>query len=415
MQDSFAAVARELITTVEPGFDFLTLRASCSGGGYSLRLTSGPSEQDVIVWGQLTSLSAVGEERPVVFEMRIEPDGTFEAYVTSDIVQRTGYLPPTYTVVLEPRFRPDAHNASSLAEVEAVIGASLPADVHELYASGVEEIGDARLRPVDDILDLWRTLNDIQHSPDDWYRPVQYVGPPGAVRMVQFDLKWVPIACNDWGDYLCVDLAPGPGGKVGQLIQVAGEVPLMHLADSLTDWLRSPEVPDYQDLEAHFDVDDRVATLPDTLQVLTLRKPGDLDFGLLARLTSLRELTIVDGTSVRLGALAHLPLERLEITGTEIELPACETLTSLVVTGGRVELPSLPNLRVLDVARTEVDVESLPQVDYLSLNSEQWQRCAQTPAAATLAGESSLERALDWARERGAGLTGEVIRGTAAS
>jgi fermentation-respiration switch protein FrsA (DUF1100 family) len=39
MQAELAAVARELMTVVEPGFDHLTLRASCSGGGYSLRLT----------------------------------------------------------------------------------------------------------------------------------------------------------------------------------------------------------------------------------------------------------------------------------------------------------------------------------------------------------------------------------------
>ncbi|MET9632620.1 SMI1/KNR4 family protein [Lentzea sp. NPDC006480] len=420
MQDKFAAVAREIIGFVEPGFDHLTLRASCSGGSSSVRLTSGPSEQDLRFFHQLTALAALGEERPVVFEMRIEADGTFEALAAGNIIQSTGNLPPTYTVVRKPRFQPNEHKASSLAEVEAVVGASLPPEVHELYASGAEMIGDAQLFRVDEILGYWSDLADIERYPMDWDRPVRYVGPAGAVRMVRFDPRWVPIASNDWGDVLCVDLAPGPRGKVGQLIQPAGEAPLMHLADSLADWSRSPEAPEHDNLEDHVDIADRgpegVTALPDSLQKLTLRDPGDLDFGLLSRLTALRELTIVRGTSVRLGALAHLPLERIEVTGDEIEIPACETLTSLVAGGGaRVEVPVLPNLRVLDVSGVEVDVASLPQVEYLVLNVGQWQRCTRTPAAASLTGQYSLARALDWARERGVDVTGEVFRGTAAS
>ncbi|MDT7784062.1 MAG: hypothetical protein QOF58_2481 [Pseudonocardiales bacterium] len=420
MQDEFAALAREIIDFVEPGFDFLTLRASCGGGSSSVRLTSGPSEQDLRFFHQLTTLPALAEEGPVDFEMRIEADGTFEALVAGGIIPSTGHLPPTYTVVLKPRFQPNEHKASSLAEVEAVIGASLPAEVHELYARGADEIGDAQLFRVDEILGYWSDLADIERYPLDWDRPVKYVGPPGAVRMVRFDPRWVPIASNDCGDFLCVDLAPGPNGTAGQLIQVSDEVPLTYLAGSLADWPGSSEAPDHGDLADRFDVADRgpegVASLQETIQQLVLLGPGDLDFGLLSRLTALRELTIVRGTSVRLGDLAHLPLERIEVTGAEIELPACETLTSLVVSGGaRVELPALPNLRVLDVSAVEVDVESLPQVEYLVLNAGQWQRCTQTPAAASLAGEYSLARALDWARERGAEVTGEVFRGTAAS
>ncbi len=158
-----------------------------------------------------------------------------------------------------------------------------------------------------------------------------------------------------------------------------------------------------------------MAALPSTIQQLSLREPGDLDFGLLSRLTSLRQLHILRGMSVRLGELAHLPLEYLHVSGHEIELPACETLTTLVVHGPRVELPSLPNLRVLDVSDADADVESLPQVEYLVMNAEQWQRCSLTPAAAALTGESSLARALDWAGARGVDLPREVIRGRASA
>lgn len=242
-----------------------------------------------------------------------------------------------------------------------------------------------------------------------------YVGPPGAVQTVQFHPLWVPIASNDWGDNLCVDLAPGPNGRVGQIIQLAGEAPLSYLADSATAWARSPDSPGHEGLEDHFKVADRgtegVAALPLTTQSLSLHHPGDLDFGLLARLTSLRRLGITGGESVRLGALTHLPLECISVSASEVELPACETLTSLTVRGARVELPSYPNLRVLDVSAAEVDVESLPPVGYLVLSAEQWSRCSLTPAAAGLTGESSLARALDWARQRGADPPHRVISG----
>lgn len=418
MRTELAALARELMNLAEPGPDHLTIRASCSGGGGGYRVTSGPSEQDEFLSGHPETLFKLGLERPVVFEMRVRPDGTFDALVTENIIQATGHLPPTYTVLRKQPRQPSLPAVSSLAEVEAVIGAPLPQEVHELYASGAQIDDDIELYPPDEILLTWSLYKRMaEEDPQDWAKPVLYVGPPGAVRMVNFHPLWVPIASNHWGDNLCVDLAPGPGGRVGQMIQLAGEAPLSYLADSATAWARSPESPDHEGLEDHFKVADRgpegVAALPLTTQSLSLHDPGDLDFGLLARLTSLRRLGITGGDSVRLGALAHLPLERIEVTAREIELPACETLTSLAVRGAHVELPSLPQLRVLDVSGAEVDIESLPQVDYLVLNADQWRRCSLTPAAASLTGEYSLARALMWASERGVELSRQVISGRA--
>ncbi|KOV82030.1 SMI1/KNR4 family protein [Nocardia sp. NRRL S-836] len=416
MQAELAALAHELVTGVDPGFEFLTLRASCSGGGGTFRLTAGPSDHDVASSASMDGLFRLGLDRPVVLELRVEPDGTFEAVVTEGIVQVTSSLPPTYTFVRKPPQRPTEFEVTSLSEVEAVIGASLPVEVHELYAR-TSMVDEVQLDPPEEILRNWRWhLADVEEDPRRWEHPVLYAGPPDAVRPVQFHPLWVPVGANDWGDAVCVDLAPGPGGRVGQVIQLAGEGPLTYLADSLPELVLPDSYPGTTGLEDHFDAGDRApAALPPTLQQITVREPGDLDFGLLARLTSLRELRVVRGGSVRLAELAHLPLQRLEVTGYEIELPACETLKALVVNGARVELPPLPNLRVLDVSQADVDVESLPRVDYLVLNAEQWRRCRQTPAAAGVVGESSLARALAWAAERGAGLPREVFRGRAAS
>ncbi|ANZ38778.1 hypothetical protein BBK82_24635 [Lentzea guizhouensis] len=416
MRADLAALAHELITGVAPGFDFLTLRASCSGGGGTFRLTAGPSDQDVVSSASMERLWRLGLDRPVVLELRVERDGTFEAVVTEGVVQVASSLPPTYTFMRKPPLRPTKPEISTLAEVEAAIGASLPTEVHELYAR-TTTVDEVLLDRPDEILFNWRWhLAELAEDPRRWEQPMLYAGPPDAVRPVQFHPLWVPVGANDWGDAVCVDLAPGPGGRVGQVIQLAGEGPLTYLADSLPELVLPDEYPGSEGLEDHFDAADRTpAALPPTLQQITVREPGDLDFGLLGHLTSLRELRVVRGGSVRLAALSHLPLERLEVSGYEIELPVCETLKALVVNGAHVELPSLPNLRVLDVSRADVDVESLPRVDYLVLNAEQWRRCSQTPAAAGLVGESSLALALAWAGERGAGLPREVIRGRASA
>ena len=40
-----------------------------------------------------------------------------------------------------------------------------------------------------------------------------------GVRAEYWNPGWVPVATNGGGDYLCVDLAPAPGGKAGQVIE----------------------------------------------------------------------------------------------------------------------------------------------------------------------------------------------------
>ncbi|SDF42087.1 SMI1 / KNR4 family (SUKH-1) [Lentzea fradiae] len=414
MQAELAAVAHDLVAAVEPGFGHLTLRASCGGGGSTHRLTAGPSEQDV--FAPLESLREVGLDRPVVFEMRVEENGTFQAVATRDIIQVASLLPPTYTILLKPPPRRERREVSTLAEVESVIGVSLPPELHDLHAGRARIDEDITLYSPDDIVLTWQScLSTEEEDPRDWETPVLYAGPPDAVRTVRFHPRWVPFGYNDWGDALCVDLAPGPRGRAGQVVQLAGEGPLTYLADSVAGLVLPDSYPGTRGLKDSFTVADRglegIAALPETVQSLTLREPGDLDFGVLARLSSLRELRITRGGSVRLGALAHLPLRRLEVSGYEIELPVCETITALVLDGAFVDLPPLPNLRVLDVSKAEVDVEYLPEVDYLVMNAAQWRRCSTSPAAATLTGESSLAGALAWARERGVELPYEVVSG----
>ncbi|MDX8047752.1 SMI1/KNR4 family protein [Lentzea sp. BCCO 10_0798] len=404
MEKLLAGVAAELVAKAKPGWDYLTLRATCDSGYTNHRVTSGPSDDHARV-RHLKSLVALGGDGNVVVEMRVEPDGAFTALLTDGLHQLTGHLPPTYTVVFEPRprhvippyERTEVTSTGPLAAVEAELGVPLPAEVHELYRSGVTEFGDHILLPADEILSVRRELLDFEgrltRNPHDWAELVPYAGPRDAVRLVGRHPLWVPIVRYPSGATLCVDLAPGPRGRVGQLIEPALTCcPLQFLAESVTEWHRSPERHDQPEEE------------------LGLHELGDADLTSLASLEDLRSLHL-SGGRLRIDGLAHLPLEHLEITATDVTVPAFQRLTRLKVDGARVELPELPMLRVLDVSRADVDVESLPQVDHLTLNAEQWRRCTVRPAAATLVGERSLAKALDWAGSLGVELPRRVVSG----
>ncbi|WP_330273605.1 SMI1/KNR4 family protein [Lentzea sp. NBC_00516] len=427
MEKLLAEVAAEL--AVHAKTDFLTLRATCDSGYTDHRITSGLSEDDPDIW-RLKSLAALGADGNVVVEMRVESDGAFTALLTDGIDQSTGYPTPSYTVVFEPRprhvippyERTEVSATGPLAAVEAELGVPLPAEVHDLYRSGFSDFGDHVLLPADEILTVRKHLLDneaqLAHDPGNWAEPIPYTAPRDAVRLVGHHPLWVPIVRYPSGAALCVDLAPGPRGRVGQVIQPSlACYPLELLADSVTEWHRSPERPESCGMKGHYDVTDYevdvVAYLGSefpTLRELGLRELGDADLAPLASMADLQDLKL-SGRRLRIDGLAHLPLERLEVTATAVDVPALERLTRLKVEGARVELPNLPNLRVLDVSRADVDVESLPQVDHLTLNAEQWRRCTMHTAATTLTGESSLAKALDWAESLGVELPRRTISG----
>lgn len=392
MRDELAALAADCIATTRKPWEFLRLRATVRPGArdrddrMNHRLTSGPSEEHVRLHHP-PALRAIS--RDVVLDMRIERDGTFEALVTNGIKQFTGYLPPSYTVVLQPRprhlFEPyertEVVGDGPLAHVETAIGARIPAEVHELYRSGRED-----LIPADEIIAVRRQHLAFERwlaeDPRRWdYRtPSRSLSHPGAVQQVPYHPLWVPIFRVP-GSYgaRCVDLAPGPDGRVGQLVH-EGRL----IANSVTDWVDDPTPLeewryDYVSVTLHDPTPAQLEALPDDI----------------------RSLTLV--------ATHHVDL-------TSTDLSELDQLSSVEVRGARVGLPPLPQVRMFHAAEADIDVAQVPaELDYLVLNTEQWPRCPVRPAAARLVGERSLARALDWAESLGARLPHEVVSGTAAS
>lgn len=396
MRDELAALAADCIARAREPWEFLRLRATVRRGArhrdqqQNHRLTSGPSEEHVRC-KHPPALRTI--PRDVVLEMRIERDGMFEALLTNGIKQFTGYLPPSYTVVLEPRprhlFEPhertDVVGSGPLAHVENELGVRIPADVHDLYRSGLTKVGRQEIIPADEILAVRQRFIDIARwtaeEPRWWdYAPSTSPRYPGAVLPVSVHPLWVPISLDPgYSDNRCVDLAPGPNGQVGQLVDHGRLV-----AESVTDWLHDPTpLEEYRFHRPSMTVYDPT---PAKLEAL----PPDI-----------RELTLVAAHDADLSAA---------------DLSSLDQLTRLEIRGARVVLPSLPRVRDLRAAESDVDVTSLPaDLDYLVLNAEQWRQCPLRPAGARLMGERSLARALDWAEGLGARLPREVISGTAAS
>lgn len=384
MRDRLAALAADAIASTRGPWEFLRLRATVHGKRMDHRLTSGPSEEHV----RCKHPPALRTLPDVVLEMRIERDGTFEALLTHGITQWTGYLPPSYTVVLEPRPRElfEPHERTEvvgdgpLGHVETELGVRIPAEVHDLYRSGRTRVGDYELIPAHEILAVRQeeldTERRLSRDPRRWAREgTKSPRHPDAVRGLGFHPLRVPVARDPrYRGSLCVDLAPGPNGSVGQLVHGGGLT-----AHSVTDWLADP------------------TPLEDSSPyplMMTVHEPAELE----ALPSEIRELTVVAAEDLAL------------------DLSGLDQLHCLKLRGARFTLPSLPQVRELDASEADVDLTRLPgNVDYLVLNAEQWRRCDVRPAAARLKGERSLAGALDWAEGLGKTLPREVIRGTAAS
>ncbi|WP_090097103.1 hypothetical protein [Lentzea jiangxiensis] len=411
MRNELAALAAEVMGMTREPWEYLLLRATVRRGALwpndrmNHRLTSGPSEEHVRC-KHPQALRAL--PRDCVLEMRIERDGTFEALLTNGIKQFTGYLPPSYTVVVEPRprelFEPHERvgvvSDGPLAHVEAALGARIPADVHDLYRGGRTTLGGDELIPADEILAVHRRLlergREKAGDPRRWHSFWQLAfNPPGTVRPVPFHPLWVPISRTPgYHGERCVDLAPGPAGRVGQVLDDG-----VLRAGSVEEWCAAPMPRGIRAERLTSPTPARIAAVPRDAVVLEVDAAEELD------LTAL-DLTALDLTALDLPSLGRLkvragrvrvgdlPIRDLEVHADEVELGALDRLTTLRISGARVELPPLPSLRVLHAAEAEVDV--VPDgLDYLALNAGQWSRCKARPAAARLYGERSLARALD--------------------
>lgn len=299
---------------------------------------------------------------------------------------------------LRPPARPD-----EIAAAEAALGVTFPPDLRALYlmADGEDSdyglFGGPTFLPLAWVVNTWREYG----TADDDDAPVIFEADPrGAIRRVPWHPHWIPFANHHDGNLYAVDLAPGPRGTVGQVIQFGGSdeegEPVSYMAGSVTDllatlvaMLRAGDVDadpgerlwifpygETEDLSHHVrePLADWLATLPDpgVVQELWVHDTGTVDLSPLAALPRLRALRVQRANEVTgLHALTSCPLELLHIAG-----------------------------EVDDIS----PVAGLPGLRHLALGIPEWTELLadhpQPPnlVAATLTGPASLIAAATWAR-----------------
>ncbi|NYI97286.1 cell wall assembly regulator SMI1 [Streptomonospora nanhaiensis] len=315
----------------------------------------------------------------------------------------------------EEPLQPPASEAD-IAAAEDDLGLALPPDLRALY--GVAD-GDGDL--VNPLFDRneWFSLAEIADHDDEWldiaqewqYEPWRRTvfdsRPPGAVRRSPLRPGWIRFATDTGGNWLAVDMDPGPRGRPGQVIAVGvdyGEGPT-YVADSVTAFLRrlveALERGAYVRHDTSLWIESDLPDLPvepaeysggppspeDARQagprVQKVRVTGAADCAFLAETPDVLSLALASDGAPDLSALGGLPVEYLEldVAAADLAAPARNPeLRALSVASARpVELAPLrsaPRLWALDIAAAPVAdlaaVAGLAGLRYLEVTAEQW-------------------------------------------
>lgn len=121
-----------------------------------------------------------------------------------------------------------------LAQIEMSFGFSLPQPVRESYlcVDGQEPESSAgcaeglffglTLLPLEDVLEEWRFWREVDDDPatgaNAALRELMDSIPAGWVRKEYSCRGWIPLIADKAGNYLGIDMNPGEGGAVGQVI-----------------------------------------------------------------------------------------------------------------------------------------------------------------------------------------------------
>lgn len=106
--------------------------------------------------------------------------------------------------------------------VEETLGVTLPEEMKSIYRihngqvweSGVNPfVRNLTLSPTFDIIENWQFLQE-EFDPDDELE----LDNEEQIKPVLWNEKWIPIAENGGGDYLCIDTDPAESGTAGQIL-----------------------------------------------------------------------------------------------------------------------------------------------------------------------------------------------------
>lgn len=114
---------------------------------------------------------------------------------------------------------------AQLARLEKRLGRRLPEDFRESYKLHDGQRESARvglamgmnLQPLAWSLDWMKRLEDFGKDAPDWLTNVGSL-PEDAVQRFRAHRDWVPVTNDSGGNFMGLDMAPGPKGQVGQVI-----------------------------------------------------------------------------------------------------------------------------------------------------------------------------------------------------
>ena len=130
-----------------------------------------------------------------------------------------------------------------ISNTEAALGVTFPEDVRASY-----RIHDGQSPEGPGIMDAWEFLS-LSRMLDEWriWKGLLDGGdladaksePEEGVADDWWNPKWVPLTYSGSGDHHCLDLAPMPGGEVGQIVLMYHDIPTRQVvAQSLGEWLK---------------------------------------------------------------------------------------------------------------------------------------------------------------------------------
>jgi uncharacterized protein (TIGR02996 family) len=133
----------------------------------------------------------------------------------------------------------------AIRQAETALGFPLPEDLRESYRAHDGSGPHGFFPPSVGVESVLLSLSGVVRAWEMWKQLLEQGtfagGEPRSAKGIRcewWNVRWVPFATNTAGNYSCVDLAPTPGGKVGQLISMdheSGEHWL--LAPSFRHWL----------------------------------------------------------------------------------------------------------------------------------------------------------------------------------
>ncbi|MFG6196908.1 SMI1/KNR4 family protein [Nonomuraea sp. JJY05] len=354
------------------------------------------------------------------------------------------YLRKRAGILGEEELLPDPLDPAERAALLDAFPGDLPPDLVALYgeADGDEEIGLFHNHP-------WFTLEStttfVHHRPERTWTgdPLWSMSgdaePPGTIRRQLSSPGWIPFATSTGGDYLAVDMDPGPAGRPGQVIRVGihYDGAPVYVADSVTTMLRrlvaALDRGDYEEDGGYLDVDAKLPSYlddsrthwrgvapirkkPRRIQSLVVDKVADLDLEPVRGAPHLRMVALFGEGPVDLRPLREVPLEalRLELNAADLSPLAAHPTLRVVTLRTREPvdlgvLGTLPRLEGLELAGSAVQdlavIDELKGLLSLTLSPEQWRRLGEPPplAAAGLGGDPTPSQVNEWAARFGAG------------